>query len=117
MEEHQRSRALRTANEARSNISLSDSSRDLEQARQAIRQTSYEAEAVRDLGTNETQRQIEAAEADIRRLDAERELETIELQMGLRDSIEAGEPSEDVAAGQPAEETQAEQPGERESRG
>jgi phage shock protein A len=119
MEEHQRSRALRTANEARSNISLSDSSRDLEQARQAIQQASYEAEAVRDLGTSETQRQIEAAEADMKRLDAERELETIELQMGLRDSIEAGEPSEDVTAEQPAEEAQVEQPGEgeQESRG
>src|ERR671913_2243061 len=119
MEEHQRSRALRTANEARSNISLSDSSRDLEQARQAIQQASYEAEAVRDLGTSETQRQIEAAEADMKRLDAERELETIELQMGLRDSIEAGEPSEDVTAEQPAEEAQVEQPGEgeEESRG
>ncbi|MDQ3604084.1 MAG: PspA/IM30 family protein, partial [Actinomycetota bacterium] len=35
MEEHQRSRALRTANEARSNISLSDSTRDLEKARQS----------------------------------------------------------------------------------
>src|ERR671938_579425 len=45
MEEHQRSRALRAANEARSNVSLSDSSRDLESARQAIRQASYEAEA------------------------------------------------------------------------
>src|SRR5215212_1970099 len=110
MEEHQRSRALRTANEARSNISLSDSSRDLEQARQAIRQASYEAEAVRDLGTSETQRQIEAAEADIRRLDAERELETIELQMGLRDTIEAGEPSEDAQVEQPGED-------EEESRG
>ena len=119
MEEHQRARALRTANEARSNISLSDSSRDLEQARQAIRQASYEAEAVRDLGISETQRQIEAAQADIRRLEAERELETIELQMGLRDSIEAGEPSEDVSAEQPAEEAQVEQPGEgeNESRG
>src|SRR5215203_4739878 len=114
MEEHQRSRALRTANEARSNISLSDSSRDLEQARQAIRQASYEAEAVRDLGTSETQRQIEAAEADMKRLDAERELEKIELQMGLRDSIEAGESSEDVTAEQPAEEAQVEQPGEGE---
>src|SRR5215213_9230285 len=105
--------------EDRSNISLSDSSRDLEQARQAIRQASYEAEAVRDLGTSETQRQIEAAEADIKRLDAERELETIELQMGLRDTIEAGEPSEDVTAKQPAEEAQVEQPGEgeEESRG
>ena len=119
MEEHQRSRALRTANEARSNISLSDSSRDLEQARQAIRQSSYEAEAVGELGTSETERQIAAAEIDIRRLDAERELETIELQMGLRDAIEAGEPSEDVTAEQPAEEAQVEQPGEgeQESRG
>ena len=119
MEEHQRSRALRTANEARSNISLSDSSRDLEQARQSIRQTSYEAEAVGELGTSETERQIAAAETDIRRLDAERELETIELQLGLRDSIEAGEPSEDVSAEQPAEEAQVEQPseGEEESRG
>jgi phage shock protein A len=119
MEEHQRSRALRTANEARSNISLSDSSRDLEQARQSIRQASYEAEAVGELGTSETERQIAAAEADMKRLDAERELETIELQMGLRDSIEAGEPSEDVTAEQPAEEAQVEQPGEgeQESRG
>ena len=119
MEEHQRSRALRTANEARSNISISDSSRDLEQARQAIRQASYEAEAVRELGTSETQRQIEAAEIDIKRLDAERELETIELQMGLRDSIEAGKPPEDASAEQPAEETQVERPGEggNESRG
>jgi phage shock protein A len=119
MEEHQRSRALRTANEARSNISLSDSSRDLEQARQSIRQASYEAEAVGELGTSETERQIAAAEADIKRLDAERELETIEVQMGLRDSIEAGEPSEDVTAEQPAEEAQVEQPGEgeQESRG
>ena len=119
MEEHQRSRALRTANEARSNISLSDSSRDLEQARQSIRQASYEAEAVGELGTSETERQIAAAEIDIKRLDAERELETIELQMGLRDSIEAGEPSEDVTAEQPAEEAQVEQPseGEGESRG
>src|ERR671910_695397 len=96
MEEHQRSRALRTANEARSNISLSDSSRDLEQARQSIRQASYEAEAVGELGTSET-----------------------ELQMGLQDSIEAGEPSEDVTAEQPAEEAQVEQSGEgeQESRG
>jgi phage shock protein A len=85
MEEHQRARALRTANEARSSVSLSDSSRDLERARQAIRQSSYEAEAVGELGTNETERQIAAAEVDIKRLDAERELEMIELQMGLRD--------------------------------
>ena len=119
MEEHQRARALRTANEARSNVPLSGSSRDLEQARRAIRQASYESEAVRDLGTSETQRQIEAAEADVKRLDAERELEMIELQMGLRDSIEAGELSEDVTAEQPAEKAQVEQPGEgeEESRG
>jgi phage shock protein A len=85
MEEHQRSRALRTANEARSNISLSDSSRDLEKARQSIRQASYEAEAIGELGTSETERQIAAAEIDIKRLDAERELEMIEVQMGLRE--------------------------------
>ena len=111
MEEHQRARALRTANEARSNVSLSGSSRDLEQARRAIRQASYESEAVRDLGTSETQRQIEAAEADVKRLDAERELEMIELQMGFRDSIEAKEPSEDVTAEQPAKGGQVERPG------
>ena len=111
MEEHQRARALRTANEARSNISLSGSSRDLEQARRAIRQASYESEAVRDLGASETQRQIEAAEADVKRLDAERELEMIELQMGFRDSIEAKEPSEDVTAEQPAKGGQVERPG------
>ena len=46
MEEHQRSRALRTANEARANISLSDSTRDLDKARQSIRQSSYEAQAI-----------------------------------------------------------------------
>jgi phage shock protein A len=85
MEEHQRSRALRTANEARSNISLSDSSRDLEKARQSIRQASYEAEAIGELGTSETDRQIAAAEIDIKRLDAERELEMMEVQMGLRE--------------------------------
>jgi len=89
MEEHQRSRALRTANEARSNISLSDSSRDLEKARQSIRQASYEAEAIGELGTSETERQIAAAEIDIKRLDAERELEMMEVQMGLREPIEA----------------------------
>ena len=86
MEEHQRARALRTANEARASVSLSDSSRDLERARQAIRQASYEAQAVGELGTSETERQIAAAEIDIKRLDAERELEMIELQMGLRDA-------------------------------
>jgi len=115
MEEHQRARALRTANEARSNVSLSDSSRDLEKARQAIRQSSYEAEAIGELGTSETERQIAAAEVDIKRLDAERELEMIEVQMGLRDaeSLEAG-PSEAAA-----EEVPAEQPteGEEDNRG
>jgi phage shock protein A len=112
MEEHQRSRALRAANEARSTVSLSDSSRDLEKARQAIRQSSYEAEAIGELGTSETERQIAAAEIDIKRLDAERELEMIELQMGLRDaeSLEAG-PSEETPAGEaPSEEAPAEQP-------
>ena len=98
MEEHQRSRALRTANEARSNISLSDSSRDLEKARQSIRQTSYEAQAIGELGTSDTERQIAAAEIDIKRLDAERELELMEVQMGLREpeKIEAA-PTEEAA--------------------
>ncbi|MDP8925529.1 MAG: PspA/IM30 family protein [Actinomycetota bacterium] len=93
MEEHQRSKALRAANEARSNISLSDSSRDLEKARQAIRQSSFEAQAVGELGTSETERQIAAAEVDLKRLDAERELEMMEVQMGIRPaaSLEAGE--------------------------
>jgi phage shock protein A len=118
MEEHQRARALRTANEARASISLSDSSRDLDKARQAIRQSSYEAEAVRELGTSETERQIAAAEIDIKRLDAERELEMIELQMGLRDaeSLEAAPsagteevPAEEVPAEEvPAAEEQTE---------
>jgi phage shock protein A len=118
MEEHQRARALRTANEARSSVSLSDSSRDLERARQSIKQSSYEAQAVGELGTSETERQIAAAEVDIKRLDAERELEMIELQMGLRDaeSLEAA-PSdganEEVTAEQPAE---AEPPPEEEER-
>ena len=125
MEEHQRSRALRAANEARSNVSLSDSSRDLERARQSIRQASYEAEAIGELGTSETERQIAAAEVDIKRLDAERELEMIELEMGLRDagSLEARPvqeaPSEGVTAEQPtgaqgAEEERVEQPDEGE---
>ena len=106
MEEHQRSRALRTANEARSNISLSDSSRDLEKARQSIRQASYEAEAIGELGTSETERQIAAAEIDIKRLDAERELEMMEVQMGLREPepIEPA-PTEETASPQ-AEETE-----------
>ncbi len=108
MEEHQRSRALRTANDARASVSLSDSSRDLEKARQSIRQSSYEAQAVGELGTSETERQIAAAEIDIKRLDAERELEEIEAQMGLREpsSIEPGPsdtPSEAPAA-EPADE-------------
>jgi phage shock protein A len=106
MEEHQRSRALRTANEARSNISLSDSSRDLEKARQSIRQASYEAEAIGELGTSETERQIAAAEIDIKRLDAERELEMMEVQMGLREPepIEPA-PTEETASPQ-SEETE-----------
>nr|MDQ3841700.1 hypothetical protein [Actinomycetota bacterium] len=93
LEEHQRSKALRVANEARADISLTDSSRDLEKARQAIRQASFEAQAVGQLGTSETERQIAAVEADLKRLDAERELEMMELQMGLRSaaSLEAGE--------------------------
>src|ERR671916_3377472 len=117
MEEHQRARALRTANEARSSVSLSDSSRDLERARQAIRQSSYEAEAIGELGTSETERQIAAAEVDIKRLDAERELEMMEIEMGLREpeSIEAApeEPTEPVE--QP--ETSPEGPGEDGPRG
>ena len=99
MEEHQRSKALRAANEARASISLTDSSRDLEKARQAIRQSSYEAQAVGELGTSETERQIAAAEVDLKRLDAEHELEMMEIQMGLRppDSLEPGEePGEDL---------------------
>jgi phage shock protein A len=117
MEEHQRARALRTANEARSSVSLSDSSRDLERARQAIRQSSYEAQAVGELGTSETERQIAAAEVDIKRLDAERELEMMELQMGLRDaeSLEAA-PSEQEAAAEQTAEASAEEPPEEEER-
>ena len=93
MEEHQRSKALRAANEARASISLTDSSRDLEKARQAIWQSSYEAKAVGELGSSETERQIAAIEIDVKRLDAERELEMMELQMGLRSSasLEPGE--------------------------
>ena len=105
MEEHQRSRALRTANEARANISLSDSSRDLDKARQSIRQASYEAEAIGELGTSETERQIAAAEIDIKRLDAEQELEMMEVQMGLREpeKIEAA-PTEEAAEVEETEE-------------
>ncbi|MEJ7841753.1 MAG: PspA/IM30 family protein [Rubrobacter sp.] len=100
MEEHQRSRAMRTANDARAQISLSDSSRDLEKARQSIRQASYEAEAVGELGTSETERQIAAAEVDIKRIDAERELEMMEIEMGLREPepIEAA-PTEETPDG------------------
>ena len=94
MEEHQRSKALRAASEARASISLTDSSRDLEKARQAIRQSSYEAQAVGELGSSETERQIAAVEMDVKRLDAERELEMMELQMGLRSSASL-EPGED----------------------
>lgn len=114
LEEHQRSRALRAANEARSNISLTNSSRDLENARQAIRQASYEAQAVGELGTSETERQIAAAEADVKRLDAERELEMMELQMGLRPaaSLEAGE-NADSPEGASSEQPPAEQRTER----
>jgi phage shock protein A len=98
MEEHQRSRALRTANEARANISLSDSSRDLDKARQSIRQSSYEAQALGELGTSDTERQIAAAEIDIKRLDAERELEMMEVELGLREpeKIEAAPTEEAV---------------------
>jgi phage shock protein A len=118
MEEHQRARALRTANEARSSVSLSDSSRDLERARQAIRQSSYEAQAVGELGTSETERQIAAAEVDIKRLDAERELEMMELQMGLRDaeSLEAAPSEQEQAAAEQTAEAPAEEPPEEEER-
>jgi phage shock protein A len=102
MEEHQRARALRTANDARAQISLSDSSRDLEKARQSIRQASYEAQAVGELGTSDTDRQIAAAELDIKRLDAERELEMMEIEMGLREP-EPIEPARDVPAEPPEE--------------
>ncbi len=93
MEENQRAKALRAANEARASISLTDSSRDLEKARQAIRQSSYEAQAVGELGVSETERQIASTEVDIKRIDAERELEMMELQMGLRPaaSLEPGD--------------------------
>jgi phage shock protein A len=97
MEEHQRSKALRAANEARASISLTDSSRDLEKARQAIRQASFEAQAVGELGTSETERQVAAAEIDLKRLDAERELEMMEVQMGLRPAASIEEGGDDFA--------------------
>jgi phage shock protein A len=106
MEEHQRSRALRTANDARAQISLSDSSRDLEKARQSIRQASYEAEAVGELGTSDTERQIAAAEVDIKRLDAEQELEMMEIEMGLREP----EPIEAAPTEAPPPEETSDQP-------
>jgi phage shock protein A len=109
MEEHQRARALRTANDARAQISLSDSSRDLEKARQSIRQASYEAEAVGELGTSETERQIAAAEIDIKRLDAERELEMMEIEMGLREP-ESIEPAPDEVPTEPGPERPEEGP-------
>lgn len=92
MEEHQRAKALRAANDARATVSLADSSRDLDKARQAIKQASFEAQAVGELGTSETQRQIVAAEVDLKRLDAERELEMMEVQMGIKPagSLEEG---------------------------
>ncbi|CAN5669554.1 hypothetical protein BH20ACT11_BH20ACT11_00880 [soil metagenome] len=93
MEENQRSKAMRVANEARSNVSLSDSSRDLEKARQAIRRSSYEAEAVGELGgPSEVERQIADTELDVKRLDAEKELEMMEIDMGKRSSgrLESG---------------------------
>ncbi len=93
MEEHQRAKALRAANQARSSVSLADSSRDLDKARQAIKQASFEAQAVGELGTSsDTELQIAAAEVDLKRLDAERELEMMEIQMGIKPtgSLEGG---------------------------
>lgn len=104
MEEHQRAKALRAANDARQNVSLTDSGRDLEKARQAIRQASFEAQAVGELGASETERQIAAAEVDLKRLDAERELELMEVQMGLRPagSLEDGElPGDEITLDKP----------------
>jgi phage shock protein A len=105
MEEHQRSKALRAANEARARISPTDSSRDLEKARQAIRQSTYEAQAVGELGASETERQIAAAGVDIKRLDAEQELEMMEIQMGLRPagSLDSGEDSAKETEERPVE--------------
>jgi phage shock protein A len=113
MEEHQRAKALRTANEARAEISLSDSSRDLDKARQSIRQASYEAEAVGELGSSETERQIAAAEIDVKRLDAERELEDMEVQMGLREpeKLEASPNDSSPNSSAPTEEVGREEGG------
>ncbi|CAN5881480.1 hypothetical protein BH23ACT11_BH23ACT11_29460 [soil metagenome] len=118
MEENQRARAMRSANEARANISLSDSSRDLDKARQSIRQASYEAEAVGELGMSDTERQIAAAEVDLKRLDAERELEEMEVQMGLREPESLESAPEELGSGEPLiEEMTAEEaePAEKES--
>jgi phage shock protein A len=108
LEEHQRARALQTANEARAQISLSDSSRDLDKARQSVRQSLYEAEAVGELGTSEVDRQIQAAEVDVKRLDAERELELMEIQMGIRPAgeLEGSEEGAGEAAEQPTSEVE-----------
>ncbi|MDQ3507606.1 MAG: PspA/IM30 family protein [Actinomycetota bacterium] len=116
MEEHQRGKALRTANEARAEISLSDSSRDLDKARQSIRQASYEAEAVGELGTSDTDRQIAAAEIDVKRLDAERELEDMELELGLREPerIEASPNDSNPNNSNPAGSAPTEEAGQRE---
>lgn len=97
MEERQRAEAMRAANEARSNLSLSDSSRDLEKARQAIRQSAYEAEAVGDLDgrTSSVERQLSNAEDEIKRFEAERELEEMEEQMGFREPRELEGSEED----------------------
>src|SRR5215212_2036718 len=102
LEEHQRAKALRAANEARANVSLTDSSQDLDKARQAIRQASFEAQAVGELGTSETERQIVGVEAGIKRLDAERELEMMEIQMGLK-PVASLEASDDSGAGPTSE--------------
>lgn len=119
MEESQRARALRTANDARANISLSDSSRDLDKARQAIRQASYEAQAVGELGVSDTEREIAAAEVDLKRLDAERELEEMELQMGMGSGGQIeGSDGENSGAGNLEEEIdQLNESGDEESRG
>ena len=119
MEESQRARALRTANDARANISLSDSSRDLDKARQAIRQASYEAQAVGELGVSDTEREIAAAEVDLKRLDAERELEEMELQMGMGSGGQIeGSDGEGSGAGNLEEEIdQLNESGDEESRG
>ncbi|CAN5600328.1 hypothetical protein BH20ACT10_BH20ACT10_08410 [soil metagenome] len=116
MEEHQRGKALRTANEARAEISLSDSSRDLDKARQSIRRASYEAEAVGELGTSDTDRQIAAAEIDVKRLDAERELEDMELELGLREPerIEASPNDSNPNNSNPTDSAPAEEAGQRE---